>query len=250
MAAVPAHLTVLYAGRGDEYRLRPSKSPPVLSLCYTQAWCRPSPNQARDYLVPVVDCQLEIAECVDRLRAGGVVVFPTDTLYGVGADVFNVAALRRVFNLKGRPLELALPVLVSSWDQVGEVAKDVPNLASRLAHRFWPGPLTLVLRRSSRLPELVTGGLETVAVRMPDHPIPLALSRELGGPITGTSANRSGEADLLTLEALEAQLAHHVDYIFRYGPAPAGIPSTVVDVTTGKARLLREGQLPFEAVLE
>ena len=184
------------------------------------------------------------------LKAGGVVVFPTDTLYGVGADVFNVPALRRVFALKGRPLGLALPVLVSAWEQVGLVAQDIPELGRRLAKRFWPGPLTLVLYRSGRLPDLVTGGLDTVAVRMPDHPIPLALAREFGGPITGTSANLSGEADLLTFEAVNAQLGHGADYIIRCGPAPAGIPSTVVDVTTGTPRLIREGALTFDTVVE
>ena len=197
-----------------------------------------------------ISCQEDIGQGVACLKAGGVVVFPTDTLYGVGADVFSLPALGRVFALKGRPLGLALPVLVSAWEQVGSVAQDIPELAYRLAQRFWPGPLTLVLSRSDRLPDLVTGGLDTVAVRMPDHPIALALAREFGGPITGTSANSSGEADLLTLEAVKAQLAHGVDYIMGCGPAPAGVPSTVVDVTTGTPRLVREGALSFEMVVE
>ena len=196
-----------------------------------------------------LSCQEEIGQGVACLKAGGVVVFPTDTLYGVGADVFSLPALRRVFALKGRPLRLALSVLVSDWEQVGSVAQDIPELGFRLAQRFWPGPLTLVLSRSDRLPDLVTGGLDTVAVRMPDHPIPLALAREFGGPITGTSANPSGQADLLTLEAVVAQLGHGVDYIIRCGPAPAGVPSTVVDVTTGTPRLVREGALAFQSVV-
>ena len=196
-----------------------------------------------------ISCGEQIAQGVASLKAGGVVVFPTDTLYGVGADVFNLPALRRVFALKGRPLGLALPVLVSAWEQVESVAQDIPEIGCRLAQRFWPGPLTLVLSRSVRLPDLVTGGLDTVAVRMPDHPIPLALAREFGGPITGTSANPSGEADLLTLEAVEAQLGSGVDYIISCGSAPAGIPSTVVDVTTGEPRLLRQGALSFETVV-
>ena len=195
-----------------------------------------------------IGCQDEVAQGVTCLKAGELVVFPTDTLYGVGADVFNVIALRRVFELKGRPLGLALPVLVSAWDQVESVAQDIPEIGCRLAQRFWPGPLTLVLPRSGRLPDLVTGGLDTVAVRMPDHSIPLALAREFGGPITGTSANPSGGANLLTLEEVEAQLAHGVGYIIRCGPAPAGVPSTVVDVTTGTPRLVREGAISFETV--
>ena len=200
-------------------------------------------------MVSSISCGEQIAQGVASLKAGGVVVFPTDTLYGVGADVFNLPALRRVFALKGRPLGLALPVLVSAWEQVESVAQDIPEIGCRLAQRFWPGPLTLVLSRSVRLPDLVTCGLDTVAVRMPDHPIPLALAREFGGPITGTSANPSGEADLLTLEAVEAQLGSGVDYIISCGSAPAGIPSTVVDVTTGEPRLLRQGALSFETVV-
>ena len=196
-----------------------------------------------------ISCQEEIGHGVACLKAGGVVVFSTDTLYGVGADVFNIPALRRVFALKGRPLGLPLPVLVSDWEQVESVAQDIPELGYRLAQRFWPGPLTLVLSCSGRLPDLVTGGLDTVAVRMPDHPIPLALASEFGGPITGTSANRSGEADLLKLESVEAQLGDWVDYIIRCGPTPAGAPSTVVDVTTGAPRLVREGALTFETVV-
>ena len=197
-----------------------------------------------------ISWQEEIVKGVACLKAGGLVVFPTDTLYGVGADVFNIVALRRVFELKGRPLGLALPVLVSSWKQVESVAQDIPEIGCRLAQQFWPGPLTLVLPRFRRLPDLVTGGLDTVAVRMPDHPIPLALAREFGGPITGTSANPSGGANLLTLEEVEAQLGQGVGYITRCGAAPAGVPSTVVDVTTGTPRLVREGALNFETVVE
>ncbi len=128
------------------------------------------------------------------------------------------------------------------------VARDIPEVGRRLARRFWPGPLTLVFPRLPQLPDLVTGGRDTVAVRMPDHWVPLALADKLGGPITGTSANLSGGADLLTLEAMESQLGHLVDCILGCAPAPAGVASTVVDVTTGVPRLLRQGALPFARV--
>jgi len=179
-----------------------------------------------------------------------VVLLPTDTLYGLGADVFSLPALKRVFSIKGRPPDLALPVLVGSWEQVELVARDVPESGRLLAGRFWPGALTLVLTRRDCVPDLVTGGRDTVAVRMPGHPIPLALAKELGGPITGTSANRSGEADPQTLAAAEAELGGRVDYIIRAGPAPQGTPSTVVDLTTGTPRLLRQGAVPFSEVLQ
>ena len=143
---------------------------------------------------------------------------------------------------------MAVPVIVSCWQQAKLVAQ-LTEVGNRLADKFWPGPLTLVLPKLDRLPELVTGGKDTVAVRMPDHRIPLALTECLGGPITGTSANLSGDPDLLTLETVSAGLGDQVDYIIRIGPAPGGTPSTVVDVTKGSPRLLRQGALPFPAVL-
>ncbi len=189
----------------------------------------------------------DIQEAVKLLKTGGVVVFPTDTLYGLGADVFSVSALERVFFIKGRPLGLALPVLVNCWEQVKLVAR-FTEVGAKLAERFWPGPLTLVLPKRDHLPGLVTGWKNTVAVRMPDHRVPLALSRDLGGPITGTSANLSGAPDLLTLETLQAQLGEQVDYIIRTGPVPNGTASTVVDVTEETPRLVRPGAISLESI--
>ena len=194
--------------------------------------------------------QTDVDEAVRWLRNDGVVVFPTETLYGLGADIFSLPALRRIFGIKGRPADLALPVLVADWEQLETVVQPLDDRSLRLARRFWPGPLTLVLPRSSRVPDMVTGGGNTVAVRMPDHCLPLALAHELGSPITGTSANRSGQGDLMTLDAVESQLGHLVDYIIRTGPEPKGTASTVVDLTSGTPRLVREGAIPFRQVLE
>lgn len=191
----------------------------------------------------------QINQAVGVLKAGGVVVFPTDTLYGLGVDAFSPAALDKVFAIKQRPTGLALPVLVSSWDQLKAVARDVPEPALRAARRFWPGPLTLILLKGETLPDKVTGGGDTVAVRMPDHRAPLALAEGLGRAITGTSANLSGGADLLTLSELEEDLGELVDYIIKSGPAPQGTPSTVVDVSDGEPRLVRAGALDFDTVL-
>ena len=193
---------------------------------------------------------IELEEAVRSLNSGGVVVFPTDTLYGLGADVFSLAALQRIFSIKGRRADLALPVLVAGLDQVEAVAQPMSAQAQRLAERFWPGPLTLVMRRSPDLPGLVTGGADTVAVRMPGHPVPLELARRLGRPITGTSANLSGQPDLLDLSALETQLGGLVDYIIQAGPVPAGTPSTIVDVTGDAPQLLREGAISLQEILE
>lgn len=199
--------------------------------------------------VPSTSCRNQIQEAVSCLRAEGVVVSPTDTLYGLGADAFSIPALRRVLAIKGRPANMALPVLVASLDQAGQVVREFSEIGRRLAERFWPGPLTLVFPRSLGLPDLLAGGRDTVAVRMPDHWVPLALAEELGRPITGTSANLSGEGDLLTLDEVAATLGRQVDYIIKCGPAPSGLASTVVDVTTETPRLVRRGTLPFDDVL-
>ena len=198
----------------------------------------------------VDDLLNELDKAFAALDNGGVVVFPTDTLYGLGADVFSLPALQRIFAIKGRPAELALPVLVAGLDQVESVALPMSNQAQELAERFWPGPLTLVMRRSPELPDLVTGGADTVAVRMPAHRIPLALARRLGRPITGTSANLSGQPDLLDLDSIENQLGNLVDYIIRSGPPPEGTGSTVVDITRKEPRLLREGSISLEEIME
>ena len=192
----------------------------------------------------------EIVRALKLLKAGGVVVFPTDTLYGLGADVFSVVAVDRIFRIKLRPSGFALPVLVDSWGQALTITQEVPDSARKLAQRFWPGPLTLILPKGEPLPAGVTGGGDTVAVRMPGHPVALELIRRLGGPITGTSANRSGGQDLMTIEEVEAQLGHDVDYIIRSGPAPIGVSSTVVDATAGTPKLVRQGSLPFQQILE
>ena len=180
------------------------------------------------------------------LREGGVVVYPTDTLYGLGACVFHAGAIDRVFAIKGRPASQPLPVLVDSVERLAEVASEVPPIALVLAQAFWPGPLTLVLPKHSRLPDAVTGGGDTVAIRQPAHSSPLALIAACGCPITGTSANRSGGPDPATADEAIAQLGDSVDMVLDGGPARLGTSSTVVDVTTTPARVLRLGAVPLE----
>ncbi|MCH8898221.1 MAG: threonylcarbamoyl-AMP synthase [Chloroflexi bacterium] len=191
----------------------------------------------------------QIDDAWRQLKVGGVLVLPTDTLYGLAADVFNENALRRVFAIKGRPEGLALPVLVGDWEMVSLVAANWSDSAQELAAKFWPGPLTLVLPRSPGLSSLITGGGDTVAVRSPNHRVPQSLISRLGRPITGTSANRSGGPDLLTLEDVRDDLGQSVDYIISCGPAPQGIQSTIVDVTGPEPRLIREGVIPFQEII-
>ncbi len=192
----------------------------------------------------------DLEQAVHHLRNGGVVAIPTDTLYALAADVFNTAALDRIFAIKGRSDDLALPVLVSGWDQLEMVAENTPPKTRALAERFWPGALTLVVQKANGLPDRLTAGRRTVAVRMPGHPVPIELINRLGSPITGTSANISGGADLLTLDELSSQLGEPVDLIVEKGPTPKGTASTIVDITSGKPRVLREGAISFQQVLE
>ena len=192
----------------------------------------------------------DLEQAVHHLRNGGVVAIPTDTLYALAADVFNTAALDRIFAIKGRSDDLALPVLVSGWDQLEMVAENTSPKTRALAERFWPGALTLVVQKANGLPDRLTAGRPTVAVRMPGHPVPIELINRLGSPITGTSANISGGADLLTLDELSSQLGEPVDLIVEKGPTPKGTASTIVDITSGKPRLLREGAISFQQVLE
>ncbi len=191
-----------------------------------------------------------LEDALTFLLEGGVVALPTDTLFGLAADVTNERALERIFDIKGRPAEMALPVLVANWHQVREVARVESAAARKLASRFWPGSLTLVLPRQPNLSTLVTGGRESVAVRMPDHWVPLWLSSQLGRPITGTSANRSGQPDLKTSKEVSDVLGEAVDTVIAADPAPLGLQSTIVDLTGPVPVLLRDGAIPFTQVSE
>ncbi len=196
--------------------------------------------------------QTEINRAAETLAQGGVLAIPTDTLYGLAADALSPDALDRVYAAKGRPADMPLPVLVSGWEQALQVVSVSPEaelLAGRLAEAYWPGSLTMVLPAIPGLPERLTAGRDTVAVRMPDHPVPLALATALGRPITGTSANRSGEPDITDPDELRRVLAPRVDGIIVSGPKPVGGASTIVAVSSDGISLLREGVLPYERVL-
>ena len=152
-----------------------------------------------------MDFDAEIARASDLIAGGGVVAIPTDTLYGLAADATNPEAVEKVFDIKGRPSDMALPVLVSGWDQVDQVAiidGPVGEMAKRAAIKFWPGSLTLILPVKATVPDRLTGGRDTIAVRMPNHRVPLALASRLQTPITGTSANPSGQSDIAGVDEL------------------------------------------------
>ena len=185
----------------------------------------------------------QIETGVKIIRNGGVVVFPTDTLYGLGAGAYCEAGIKRVFEIKQRPLKMALPLLLGDAAQIHEIAERLPDYAWRLVDRFLPGGLTLVVRRSSIVKDIITAGGDTVAIRIPDHPVALVLIRESGMPVVGTSANLSGQSNVLNVADLRKQLEGKVDLIIEGGPSPGGKESTVVDVTNDIAEIIREGAI-------
>jgi len=188
----------------------------------------------------MVALQEQIEKGVKILKAGGVVAFPTDTVYGLGADFSDAKAVERIYEVKKRPKYLPLPLLVNDMTQVRVLAAVVSQLTLFLARRFWPGGLTLILPKTASL-SLYPVGQSTVAVRVPAHPVPLALIQGLGKPITGTSANISDNLSTSTAGEVEQQLGDRVDFIIDGGKCPGGNKSTIVDVTGETPVILRQG---------
>ena len=188
-----------------------------------------------------------IARAAEILRRGGVIAFPTDTVYGIGAHGLNGEAVERLYVIKGRPGEKAIPLLLASADDVMQAAREVPPAGRALMRRYWPGALTLVLPKQPHLPLAVTA-TDTVAVRVPNHPVVRALIRALGAPLAATSANRSGEPELLDAQAIAGALGAQLDLILDGGALAGGVPSTVVDVTVEPPRVLRAGAIPSEEI--
>jgi L-threonylcarbamoyladenylate synthase len=189
-----------------------------------------------------------IRRAVEALRAGRLVVFPTETVYGLGADALNEQAVQRVFDLKGRPRNNPMIVHVADEAMAKRVADEWPARASVLAARFWPGPLTLVLEKSGAVPDLVTAGHRTVGVRCPDHPVALALLRAFGGPIVGPSANPSGRVSPTRAEHVRGVFAGEEPMILDGGPCRSGIESTVLSLVHDPPRILRPGAVSREEI--
>jgi L-threonylcarbamoyladenylate synthase len=185
---------------------------------------------------------LQVEFAVSILREGGVVAFPTDTVFGLGA-VVAPGPVERLYQLKGRPREMALPLLLADLSQVEAVARDIPVAALRLAEKFWPGALTLVLLKSPSVPDFITAGKGTVAVRLPRHPVPVALVLGIGGPLASTSANLSGRPSALTAGEVREQLGDNVDLVIEGGAIPRGRESTIVDLTGERPVVLRRGAI-------
>ena len=197
----------------------------------------------------IAELKPQIEQGISILKQGGLVAFPTDTVYGLGAGATLPEAVERVFEVKGRPRNMALPLLLANISQIGDVAQ-VPPIAWLLIRNFLPGALTIVLPKSALIPDIVTAGGTTVAIRIPAHPIPIALVEGLGTPVTGTSANVSGQPSPLTAEEVYNQLGDKIDFIIDGGRCPGGTESTVVDVSGGEPVIRREGAISRKALEE
>jgi len=195
-------------------------------------------------LIPTSPESLRLA--CEVLRAGGLVAFPTDTVYGVGALAFDGSAVESIYAAKDRPVEKAIPVLVGDPADLAKVALEVPEMAASLAAHFWPGPLTLVIPKHPDLPESVSV-TATVGVRVPDHPVAIALLR-LAGPMAVTSANLSGRPSPSVAQEVFAQLGGRIAMIIDGGITPGGVPSTVVDCTGPEPKILRDGPVSEDEI--
>jgi L-threonylcarbamoyladenylate synthase len=197
-------------------------------------------------VIPINDAAIDetaIEEAAEVLRRGGLVAFPTETVYGLGANALDASAVARIFAAKGRPSYNPLIVHVPSEAAARELVSDWPESASRLARAFWPGPLTLVLPKQAAIPDIVTAGLDSVALRVPAHPVALALLRATRLPLAAPSANRSMALSPTTAQHVARSLGDRVDLVLDGGPTTVGIESTVVDLRGPQPSILRPGLL-------
>jgi len=189
-----------------------------------------------------------IQRAAEIIKRGGIVAFPTETVYGLGADAFNPLAVARVFEVKKRPSFDPLIVHVADPADVKKLAKEISSDAKKLTERFWPGPLTIVLLKEENIPDIVTAGLPSVAIRMPNHPMALALIEESKCPIAAPSANLFGYLSPTTAEHVRDQLGDQVDLILDGGPCPVGVESTIVSFLEEEPMLLRPGGVSLEEI--
>lgn len=187
-----------------------------------------------------------LSHALDILMSGGLVAFPTDTVYGVGALAFDGKAVESIYIAKDRPIEKAIPILIADAEDMEKVGRDIPQIAYRLAARFWPGPLTCVIPKKPTLPETVSA-TPTIGVRVPDHEVTRALLRA-AGPMAVTSANTSGGKSPSTAEEVFAQLNSRIPLILDGGATPGGVPSTVVDCSTGELKIVRAGPISEQEI--
>jgi len=190
----------------------------------------------------------DVARAAAALRAGELVAFPTETVYGLGADASQAQAVARIFAAKGRPADHPVIVHLPDASHLDRWATDIPDAARRLAAAFWPGPLTLILRRAAGVLDAITGGQDTVGLRVPNHPLALAMLREFDGGVAAPSANRFGHVSPTTAAHVRDELGDAVAVVLDGGPCAVGIESTILDLTGPSARILRPGMLDAAAL--
>jgi L-threonylcarbamoyladenylate synthase len=190
----------------------------------------------------------EVRRAAEILRAGGLVAFPTETVYGLGADASSAAAMARLYRVKGRPADHPVIVHFDSLERALAWASEVPDEARMLAKRFWPGPLTLILKRSDKAKDFVTGGQPSVGIRVPSHPVAQELLKAFGGGVAAPSANRFGHVSPTTAQHVRDDLGADVDLVLEGGASEVGIESTIVDVSGGGVVVLRPGRISFEDI--
>lgn len=191
-----------------------------------------------------------IQQAAGIIKKGGIIIFPTETVYGLGADAFNSEAVKKIFSIKKRSLKKPLPVLIADIKDLKRLVKNISLSAEILLKKFWPGPLTLVLKKKKSAPDEITAGGSTIAVRMPSNKIALALIKASRTVLVGTSANISGQASAKTVKEISEELRMKVDLILDAGACKIGLVSTIVDLSGRNLRILREGSIKKKEIVE
>ena len=201
------------------------------------------------FLEPVNPDPNIIAEAAKAIRGGGIIIFPTQCLYGIGADAFNTDAIQRIYTLKRRSPDKPILILVSDRSIVADLIQSLPAVAHKIMDHFWPGNITLVLNAASVLPDSLTAFTGKIGIREVGHPVPRAITSAVKGPITGTSANWAGHRGVCSISELPSQILEEVDLILDSGELKGGVGSTVVDVTQSPHQILREGKVSARQIL-
>lgn len=194
-----------------------------------------------------MDSDLRIKKAVECLNSGGIIAIPTDTVYGVGADPFNIDAVQKLYTIKGRPEDKPIPLVLGTIKDVEQVAQNLPGYFYHLTEKYWPGGLTIVVEAKNLLPQL-TAGRATVGLRIPNQPVLLEILQKFGGPLAITSANLSGQPEATSPNEFDKALSSKIDYIVDDGQTPGPIPSTVYDISVSPPKVRREGVIPTETL--
>ena len=182
------------------------------------------------------------------IKKGGIVVFPTETVYAIGTNGFDENGIKRLYNVKNRPLDKPISLLVSDFEMIEAVAEEINEIEYKIIKAFFPGPLTIVLKKNKRIPDILTAGLDTIGIRMPDNEIAKALVKLSGGPIAAPSANISGKESGIEAKEILKDFGDNVDYYIDSGKSKIGISSTIVKVVDGKIKILRHGEITEEDI--